>query len=321
MDIVACTDNGYVMPTGVMMFSVCCNNADVDIVFHIIAGGVGAEGKEKLIKTIKPFKNKSIIFYDGVKLDTSDFPLMKNCHYPISAFFRLFLAELLPTELEKVIYLDVDIIVRQSLLPLWNVDLGGYSLAAVPDWWCEKCTDFSERLGYPKELGYFNSGALLINLEYWRSHNVFNDFIEYMKQRADNILFADQDVLNYIFRESKMTLPIKYNFASHIIWKCVKVYYDEKEYNQAVQEALHDCTILHFTTTTKPWHTSCSHPFRSSFLKYYRQTPWGNDPLQETRPLKLRIIKFFSTKLRKLKLIPELPPYGDGFISGLKPLD
>lgn len=62
MDIVACTDNGYVMPTGVMMYSVCYNNADVDIVFHIIAGGVGTEEKEKLIKTIMPFKNKSVFF-------------------------------------------------------------------------------------------------------------------------------------------------------------------------------------------------------------------------------------------------------------------
>ena len=83
MDIVACTDNNYVMPTGVMMYSVCCNNSDVDIVFHIIISDVGTEEKEKLIKTIKPFKNKSIIFYDAKELNTSSSLL---CILPISPY-------------------------------------------------------------------------------------------------------------------------------------------------------------------------------------------------------------------------------------------
>ena len=319
MDTVACTDNIFLMPTIVMVYSVCCNNANTDIVFHIITSGIEAEGKEKLIKTIKPFKNKSVIFYDAQEFDTSKFPLMNNCSYPISAFYRLFLAEVLPPVLKKVIYLDVDIIVRQSLLPLWNINLGDYSIAAAPDWNVE-CSDFSERLNYPKEMGYFNSGVLLVNLEYWRTHNVLNESVEYMKFNADKIVFADQDIFNYIFRESKIILPIKYNFQTGLIMKSVKEHYNEKEYNKRIQEALQDCVIVHFCGG-KPWYTSCRHPFRSSFFKYYRQTLWGNDPLQETRPVKLRIIKFVSTKLRKLKLIPELPPYGEEYISGLKPLD
>jgi len=316
MDIVACTDNNYIMPTGVLMYSVCCNNADVDIVFHIITGDVEAEGKEKLIRTIKPFRNKSIIFYDAKELNTSCFLL---CILPISTYYRFFVAQLLPVTIKKVIYLDVDIIVRQSLLPLWNINLGDHPIAAVPDWNIE-CTDFSERLDYPKEMGYFNAGVLLINLEYWRAHNVLNDFIEYMKMHADSILFADQDILNYVFRENKMILPIKYNLHTGLICKSVKEHYHAKEHDKETQEALQDCAIVHFCSG-KPWWTSCRHPFRSSFHKYYSQTLWGNDPLKETRPLKLRIIKFFSTKLRKLKLIPELPPYGKEFVPGLKPLD
>ena len=316
MDIVACTDNNYIMPTGVMMYSVCCNNADVDIVFHIITGGVENEGKEKLIKTIKPFKNKSVLFYDAKTLDTSGFLL---CALPISTYYRFFVAQLLPVAIKKVIYLDVDTIVRQSLLPLWDVNLGDHPLAAVPDWNIE-CSDFSDRLGYSKEYGYFNAGVLLINLDYWRTHHVLNVFIEYMKQHADSIIYADQDILNYVFRDNKIILPIKYNLQTDLIWTRVKEHYNEKEYDKKIQEALQDCVIVHFCAG-KPWWTSCKHPFRSTFFKYYSQTLWGNDPLQETRPLKLRIIKFFSTKLRKLKLIPELPPYGKEFISGLNPLD
>lgn len=319
MDIVACTDNNYVMPTGVMIYSVCCNNADVNITFHIITGGVEIQGKEQLIRTIEPFTNKTIVFYDAKELDISVFPQMENCLYPTSAFYRLMINELLPVTLNKVLYLDVDLIVRQSLLPLWNVELEDYAIAAIPDWHVE-CSDFDKRLNYPKELGYINTGVLLINLEYWRTHNVLNSFIDYMIQHADKIIYADQDILNYVFRENKMILPIKYNLQTGLIWNCTKEQFDEEEYNRIIQESLRDCVIVHYSGG-KPWKKGCRHPFRRSFHKYYSQTLWKNDPLQETRPLKLRIIKFFSTKLRRLKLIPELPPYGKEFIEGLEPLD
>lgn len=64
MDIVACTDKGFVMPTGVMMYSVCDNNADIPITFHIIVdGSVTESDKSSLKDTISVFLNKTISFY------------------------------------------------------------------------------------------------------------------------------------------------------------------------------------------------------------------------------------------------------------------
>lgn len=299
-----------------MMYSVCCNNTDTDIVFHIITTSVDTVEKEKLIKTITQFKNKSILFYDANVLDTSVFPYMKNCLYPVSAFYRLFLVEFLPESLKKVLYLDVDIIIRKSLLPLWDINLEDHPIAAVHDW-CIECTDFDERLAYPKEMGYINTGVLLVNLEYWRTHCVLNHFIDYMRQNPDKIVYADQDILNYVFRENKITLPIKFNLQSGLILNRVKIHFDPEEYNKTIQEALQDCVIVHFSGR-KPWQIACRNPFRSSFHKYFSQTLWKDEPLQEVRPLKLRIMKFFSTKLRKLKLIPKLSPE---YVTGLQPLD
>jgi len=120
------------------------------------------------------------------------------------------------------------------------------TLAAVPNWNIES-SDFSDRLNYPKDNGYFNSGVLLINLEYWRTHNVLNGFIEYMKQHADSIIYADQDILNYVFKENKMILPVKYNLQTVLIWNRTKELYDAEEYKKKVQEALQDCVIVHFS--------------------------------------------------------------------------
>lgn len=315
IDIVACTDNNYIMPTGVMMYSVCCNNRNLDIVFHIITGDIGKEGKEKLNKTIMPFKNKKICFYDAKQLDTSIFPRMKKNHYPISAFYRLFLVELLPINLNKVLYLDVDIIVRKSLLPLWNVKMNNCPIAAVRDRYVE-LSDFSERLGYPKEMGYINSGVLLINLEYWRKHNVINDFVSYMKQHADAIIFADQDIINYVFRLEKMLLPIKYNLQANLMWTSTKMNCDSDNYEKEIQAALCDCVIVHFCGE-KPWHTTCRHPFVSTFFRYYNQTLWNKDPLQDPRSLIMKIRNCLSGILRQLKI---MPPLEASYIN-VKPID
>jgi lipopolysaccharide biosynthesis glycosyltransferase len=52
---------------------------------------------------------------------------------PRSMYFRLFLSELLPREVERALYLDADLIVRRSLDELWAADLGGAAVGAVRD--------------------------------------------------------------------------------------------------------------------------------------------------------------------------------------------
>ena len=145
--------------------------------------------------------------------------------------------------------------------------------------------------------------------------SVFKDF---MIHHADRIVYHDQDVLNYTLRDCKIELPIKYNLQSGFLW--IDKNYDRK-YHQEVMGTINNPAILHFTGAKKPWHQSCRHPYRSSFFKYQAQTVWKDEPLQEDRPMSLRIKKAMGKALRKLHLIPELPPYGKGFLPGLQSLD
>ena len=87
----------------------------------------------------------------------------------VAVYYRLLAPRLLPTSLGKVLYLDCDIIVRRSLRELWNTDITGCALAAVPDL-CEK--ENGKALDLPIGAKYFNSGVLLINLWFWRENNV-----------------------------------------------------------------------------------------------------------------------------------------------------
>ncbi len=309
MDIVACTDKWFVMPTGVMMYSVCVNNPDVDIVFHVIHDdGVTSRNRRDLEETVAEFKGKSIAFYH---VDVTKFPCFPNATTKTvisqATYYRLMLPEILPETVHKVLYLDGDIIVRHSLLPLWNKDLMGFAVGAVTDSLGEDL-EFYHRLNYPSQLGYFNAGVLLVNLEYWRKHDIVRVFMNYMQEHADILKFHDQDVLNALFCDKKVVLPIKYNFTSGYLW--ISSQYDFGRYEKELHEALKDPVIVHFTAD-KPWvyyGRQPKHPFTSTFFKYQSQTRWKGVKT-DRRPFKLRVINFVADTLRKFGLKSQLQPW------------
>lgn len=303
IDIVAITDKWFVMPTGVMMYSVCVNNPDVDIVFHILTDdSVTDKDRQDIKDVVVPFNGKSVAFYP-VKEEITKFhfpPLDENSPITFTTYYRLWLTELLPKSIDKVLYLDGDVIVRHSLLPLWNTDLNNYPIAAVPVDTMKVTDDFYSRLNESPQLGYFNAGVLLINLKCWRESQVVKDFVGYMQDHFEDILYADQDVLNYVFMKKKVNLPIKYNMQSGFFLK--QPLFDVDKYEKEVQSSLRDPVIIHFTAT-KPWCLDGRHPhpYRSSFLKYQNQTKWKG-VRYEQRSFKLQVINFVAGLLRKWKL-------------------
>lgn len=317
IDIVACTDKQFVMTTGVMMQSVCVNNLDIEINFHIVIDDdVTNEDKKDLKDIVAPFLGKTIIFYyASEKISLDKFPALSfKIKLTRAAYFRLFLTDILPNSVEKVLYLDGDVIIRHSLLPLWNMDLTNYAVGAVRG--SEGDMGHFYRLGYSPELGYFNSGVLLINLKYWRDHNVVNDFKDYIKNHSDSILLHDQDVLNVVFKNRKKQIPAKYNLHHGFLVK--NPLFDFEKCKDEVLEAREDPVIIHFTAE-KPWDADQRHhhPFSSSFYKYQNQTKWKGET-RERRSLILHIRHFISDSIRKLGLKSQESIYD--FIE-IKPID
>lgn len=306
LDIVACTDRRNVMPTGVMMCSVCVNNPDLNIQFHIVTDtDVAVEDCDDLAAVVAPFNKTSVHFYrvDEQVLE-NPFPQVDN-KITRAAYFRLYMTDILPPSIDKILYLDGDVIVRHSLKEMWNMDLSGYALAATLDS-RDESIDRYEGLGYSKSLGYFNSGVLLINLTYWREHQATKLFGEFLRDRWETIRLHDQDVLNYVFREQKTRLPIKYNLQDGFLCKTPE--YDESRYGEEVIAARKDPVIVHFTWNSKPWKYSYSpNPFRSSFYKYQKMTKWKGVFIDE-RPYSVRVRNIFGNILRRMRILPQVGP-------------
>ena len=292
MNIVCCTDHNYIMPTGIMICSVCKNHYDCEIFFHVICNDDVTEKDKRDLTVLVHQYNHRISFY-AVNIEVPNcFTVKKEGqpkHITISAYYRLFLTEILPIDIEKVLYLDSDIIVRHALQDMYNTDIKGYAAGVVTDMGDGNLA-FYNYLRYSPKYGYFNSGVLLINLSYWRNKNILQDYIDFATQYPERIILHDQDIMNFVLKDQKKQLPLTYNFQHGFLFKKLGISW---EYEAELNETIKDPYILHFTGK-KPWVHGCDHPYRNEFKKYKEMTIWKNAPIRKAPKTT------FKTKIKNL---------------------
>lgn len=274
LQIALCLDETYFVPSCVMVYSVCINNPDTDIVFHVVTDeSVSENDRRDLKETVTAFAGKEVVFYTVDSSRTDNFPLLADGRMARAAYYRLFLTDILPPDLDKVLYLDDDCIVRHSLLPLWETDLGQHAVGAVTDF-AEGDIDIYNRLRYPVEKGHFNAGVLLASLDKWRLLHVKEACVDYLLNYPERIRYMDQDVLNVVLHDKRLALPMKYNFQTGFLREVAR--WDYWKYEKELKEGMKDPVVLHFSEGNKPWisHPLIPHPYRSTFYKYCNQTRW-----------------------------------------------
>ena len=281
MHIVLCTDNRYVMPTGVLMQSIGQNNT-VAVHYHILVDeDFASDSREALTDVARKFGGECS-FYVISRSFTADLPFGKvgmPAHVSLATYYRLFLADVLPPDLHKVLYLDGDMIVRHSLQPLWDEPLDGYAIAAVPDM---SAPNNAKRLGIND---YFNAGTLLVNLDYWRKKRSIESFGDFLQSRGNEVVLHDQDVLNVVFADAVRWLSVTYNFQNGFILS-----QPHKQYAARLQPDIDSCktdpAIIHYTVYNKPWNVACFHPYRDEWRHYQKQTCWKDYRYDEPQPKK-----------------------------------
>ena len=298
INILVTPSDNYTMPCGVMFYSACVNNPPETLHFFVVTDGDFTEdSKNKLSKTIEPFGNK--IDFCLVDDDVISQAAGAAClYYPRYVFYRLFAFRFLPTDVDKILYLDCDIIIRHSLQELWNIDISSYGIAGVPDV-LEGNISHYNRLEYPSQEGYYNAGVILMNLQYWRS-NYIEDKVKYiLNNQYDKLKFHDQDVLNLVFHNCKLRLPIKYNAQSGFYYKKAFYGFEYNKYKVELEKDRIDPVILHLCGP-QPWSKGCTHPLKNEFFKYREETLWKNEPLwKNRRSLGKRIVDKFRKPLRR----------------------
>lgn len=285
MYIVCATDNKFVQHCAVTIVSILKNNTS-KVIIYLLTEGLSLYNEKQLTDLVTSNGGElHIIPVNSEALKNCPMPpLFKLSHISIATYYRLLVSELLPEEIDKVIYLDCDIVVRHSIDDLWNYNIDGYAIGAVyqiADW----NIDAIKRLSYPISYGYFNAGVLLINLKYWRENQISGQLFEYLEKNKDKIIFHDQDALNGVLHGKCLRLPCKWNMQNGFFKKSVFTiistkneesisYYDD--YKNQIPKEIYDPVIVHYVSKPKPWEIGCTHPYKREYYHYLNQTPWYN---------------------------------------------
>ena len=175
-----------------------------------------------------------------------------NGHISYETYFRIILPEII--DVDKVLYLDSDLIVRRPLNDLYNKNIESVAIAAAYDY---KAQERKKELGIPDAASYFNAGVLLMNLEYWRNYNLTNILEHYIQEMGSNLKYWDQDALNALLYDKVLIVEDTWNIQTA---NFELEYYDKNN--------LTNPAIVHFTGASKPWHISSENLFKNEYHEY-----------------------------------------------------
>ena len=292
--IIACAiDNNYIRHCAVMLRSLYESNAGEEIGVYIIHGALNKAKRTKLAAYLGRFLH-SVSFIQINPEILEGFPPFG--HLPVSTYYRLILGAVLPRAVQKVIYLDCDLIVVDSLRDLWNTPLGDHPLAAVTD---HHIRSNCERLGLSESSGYFNPGVMLINLNEWRKRDIVSEGLRFAKNAQTQLRFCDADILNHLFEAQWLRLDNRWNACPHL-WGLCKVPADESEGLTPQDAAVtNNPAIIHFAGggNAKPWDYYCPHPCRHRYLELKKKTPWANTSLDRQPSLLFRLKRLIGLSL------------------------
>jgi lipopolysaccharide biosynthesis glycosyltransferase len=265
--LLLCINSVYLQHAGVCLTSLLANNQD--LYFNIVVVGRVTEAldEEKLRRSLVRFPNHCLSFQKFAPPATRTLPLNPGAHYTLDNWTRLWVQEFFPKSVDRVLYLDSDIVVVGSVAPLWRIDLGDALLGAVD---IPGSQQGVTRLGLRAEDGYFNSGVLLIDLKRWRETQALDRVLGYVEAYPERMVYTlDQDALNACFHASRKRLDYKWNATWPFFQEPLSLPLARDEIELIRREA----RIIHFSGL-KPWSYFCDHPRKADYERYLRMTEW-----------------------------------------------
>lgn len=255
MHVLVSSDKKYLKITATMLFSIKMSNCEPVHVWFLHRG----IANEEQVKFIKYIKEKCGYDTTFVEIDDTTVEALKAPiyikHITVETYYRLLAQFLLPEDLDRILWLDSDLIVKGSIAEFYYQELNPYSLIACMNMGESKTGfDNRKRLGLPDDYVYFNAGVLLLNLDYLRKKTTPEKILRFCHENIDKIMLQDQDVLNMLYHKSAYVL-------TNQIYNCLSNSPESFVTNDICERA----HIIHYAGIMKPW----SFRWQDDYSRYY----------------------------------------------------
>jgi lipopolysaccharide biosynthesis glycosyltransferase len=282
------TDAGFAMPTAVAVRSALDAidpGRPVDV--HVVGVGLDDDTWARLEASVqRPGSRFHPVVGDAARF--AHFP--EDPVITRTAYWRILLPELLP-DVDRILYLDGDVMVRRDPGALVDADLGDASTAGVRDyeWWhASSAGGIPGRHDLAPATPYVNTGVLLMSLERWRRRGLAAK-VQAFRQATPEARELDQDAINVAVHGDVALLDPRWNVQTPAFdarWPRIP---GPGELPSpfpwtVVDQVRRDPWIVHFTTDRKPWRPGCTHPLQRQWLALLARTSWADDRPQVLAP-------------------------------------
>ena len=277
--IVVSTDERYAMPTAASVRSIIDSRAPGEALHIVVlASDLSAPTRARLLRSWTAEPSCAVTFTPVDLTRFAGLPTTSavGAQVTTGVYARLLIADLLPADWDRVIYLDSDTITRAPLSDLWTTDLHTNPLGAVRD---DYVPTIASPYGLPSwreaglaaELPYFNSGVLLLDLDAWRRDRLGEQAIRYLLEHRADIRLFDQDALNAVAAGRWRQLDT--------IWNVTGYWRKPERRTGAHRDILTTARIRHFAGTGKPWQPQpLDVPDAHLFFDSLARTDWATPP-------------------------------------------
>lgn len=287
LHVVYASDDKFVEILGVSLTSLYHNNQDMeDIIVYVLDSGISKDNKKKLSAISQMYHFKDVIFIPSENIENKLSIKVTVDRGSLSQYARLFVSSVLPCNVNRILYLDCDVIVNGSIRDLWNIDLQGKTIGALKDAFSKH---YRKNIDLKEKDIMFNSGVMLINLKKWRKNEIENKVLNFIVKRKGRIQQGDQGALNAVLsydtycleaRFNSVTIFYDFSYEDLMIYRKPPDFYTKEQIQYAVDKPV----IIHFTTSflsNRAWVKGCNHRYVNEWRKYKNMSPWSSAPLWE----------------------------------------
>ena len=273
-------DNNYALQVGVAIYSLYDNNKELpQFDTFVFSDGISEENKGRLQEIANAFQ-RNLIFIEsthiiefikkqGISASVDDGAL--------STYVRLFLGNYIDDKYDRIVYIDADTLVLNSIRDLTEMEVGNPAAAVIDI----MPYDYRKLIGF-EDSHYFNCGVLVIDTKRWREENYDQQLLKMIEDSPNRFMFGDQDVFNLVLKDKITVLPIKYNlfpYYGRVKYSTIRTfvgkkakYYSKSEFEE---ERKTPCVIhMVYSVADRPWIKGNINEYSERWVEYVGKTPW-----------------------------------------------
>ena len=244
-NILVTLDENYIPYLNVMLTSLLHSNPDDYFDVYLLHSSVSAKATEDTKRILGTSGRLISVQAKDIGLETAP----TTSRYPQEIYYRIFAAKYLPESVDRILYLDPDIIINGSIAELYHTPMDHYYFAAASHVGpvLQKINEL--RLDMDENSPYINSGVMMMNLKRLRDEQSLEEVFDFIERRKNFLILPDQDIISSLYGTKILALdPFRYNMTE-VLYK----QHSPFEKSLTLDWIRNNSVVIHYCGRNKPW--------------------------------------------------------------------